>query len=118
MTALHLAAQFKSSASVVRALIEAGANVNARTGSQNSPLHYAALCNPEAVPLLLKAGADPNMLNSGQWSPLAYAAENNFKESVIALCAAGADPRLGKSPLEDSGVREGIKDLIKEKLRL
>ena len=113
MTALHLAAKF-SSGSVVRSLIEAGADVGAQDEpDQKSPLHYAARENPAAVPVLLAANAEVNLLNSGNYSPLFFAARDNHRESVIAILNAGGDPHLGDSPLTYSDVPKDIKDLIK-----
>ena len=112
MTALHLAAQF-SSASVVRALIEAGAEVNARDSWKQSPLHSAASYNPAAVPVLLEANADVNVLGCQNYSPLFLAAWKNQRDSVIALCSAGADPHMGNSPLTSSLVDSDMKSLIR-----
>ena len=62
MTALHLASQL-SSGSVVRALIEGGADVNVQDADQWSPLHDAACFNPAAVPVLLETKAEVNQLD-------------------------------------------------------
>ena len=120
MTALHLAAQF-SSGSVVRALIEAGADVGAQDApDQKSPLHYAASDNLQynVVPVLLRERAEVNLLDNKQRSPLYNAAYTSHREAVIALCAGGADPYLGKSPLTDPLVSEEMKTLIREQLSL
>ena len=92
-TALHLAAMFDRSGSGVRALIEAGAEINALQSTQVSPLHIAAGWNPAAVPILLAANAEVNISDWVNNSPLFYAAMQNQPESVAALCKAGADPR-------------------------
>ena len=118
MTALHLAAQF-SSGSVVRSLIEAGADVGAQDDpDQKSPLHYAASDNQTVVPVLLRENAEVNLLDKEQRTALLNAAHANHREAVIALCAGGADPYLGKSPLTDSLVAEEMKTLIREQLSL
>ena len=111
VTALHLAAWFDKSGSGVRALIEAGASINAFDSYQNSPLHLAAIWNPAAVPVLLAGNAKVNILNRGNSSPLFFAACWNHPECVVDLCKAGADPHLGKSPLTDSETE--MRDLIK-----
>ena len=86
--------------------------------TQWTALHYAAVNNPSAVPILLEANAEVNVMDGGNQSPLFYAARNNYREAVIALCAAGADPYLGKSKLTDSLVSEEMKNLIREQLSL
>ena len=113
MTALHLAAWFDKSGSGVRALVEAGAEINALNNFQETPLHLAANWNPAAVPILLAANAEVNLLDINNDSPLLYAAGNNQPECVVALCKAGADPHLGKSPLTHSDVKKEFRDLIK-----
>ena len=113
VTPLHLAAWFRSSASVVRTLIDAGSNVNVLDSLQSSPLHYASMENSAVVPVLLAAGANVNQLDSFQHSPLADAARWDRRDVVFALIEASADPHLGKSPLEDSDVSEEMKAYIR-----
>ena len=86
--------------------------------TQQTALHLAALFNPAAVPVLLEAHADVNVVDSRNRSPLFEAAMENHREAVIALCAAGADPHLGHSPLTGSLVSEEMKNLIREQLSL
>ena len=86
--------------------------------TQLTALHLAAICNPAAVPVLLEANADVNVVDSWDQSPLFYAALLKHREAVIALCAAGADPHLGESPLTASYVSEDMKNLIREQLSL
>ena len=113
MTPLHLAAEFKSSAAVVNALIEAGADIDALDSVQNSPLHYASWQNPVVVPGLIGAGCKVNLLNKHQCSPLLYAALSKDRSAVAALMAAMADPHLGLSPLTDSDVSDEMKYYIR-----
>ena len=103
---------YDKSGSGVRALIEAGAEINALNDRQRSPLHFAAYCNPAAVPILLAANAEVNLLDRYNESPLFNAADNNQPKCVVDLCKAGADPHLGRSPLTDSDVPKEIQDLI------
>ena len=118
VTALHLAAKFSCGA-VVRALIQAGADVGAQDDpDQKSPLHYAASDNQAVVPVLLREGAEVNLLDKEERSALYNAAFTSHREAVIALCAGGADPHLGKSPLTDSLVTEEMKTLISQQLSL
>ena len=114
MTALHLVSIFTSSAPVVRALIETGAEVDALDGNQESPLHWAAKYNPPALHVLVQANAKVNALNKWNGSPLYWAARCNESEAVVCLCKAGADPRLGNSPLSSSDVNDEMKALIKQ----
>ena len=114
MTPLHLAARFKSSATVVSTLVQAGANVDALDSDQRSTLHYASLWNPAVVPVLIGAGCKVNLLDKNQVSPLYYAASwSRDRSAVAALMSAAADPHLGNSPLTDSSVSKGMKDFIR-----
>jgi ankyrin repeat protein len=98
-TALHLPAFFggPGTADAARALIDAGADVSAR--SENSfwvlPLHSAASGgHAEIVEILLAAGAEPDPRQRHGWTPLHAAAQNGDLRSLEALLAAGADPAL------------------------
>ena len=86
--------------------------------TQSTALHLAAYYNPAAVPVLLEANAEVNVVNGWDCSPLFYAALYNHREAVIALCAAGADPHLGFSPLTWPDVSKEMKNLIREQLSL
>ena len=82
--------------------------------TQETALHYAARYNPSAVPILLEYNADVNAVSGINYSPLWHAAEKNHREAVIALCAAGADPHLGNSPLTSYHISEEMKNLIRD----
>ena len=129
MTPLHLAVEFKSSATVVNTLCEAGADVDALNSDQMSPLHLASIGNPAVVPVLIGAGCKVNLLDNIQRSPLYYAAlSGKDRSAVLALLQAGADPHLGESPftiiccqhgqspLTDSLVSDDMKALIKSEM--
>ena len=82
---------------VVSALLDAGADVDARTASGASALHLAASQAPESVvTALLESGADPNAKEDVDgWTPLHYAADwqgAGLLPVVSALLQAGADP--------------------------
>ena len=114
MTPLHLAVEFKSSATVVNTLCEAGADVDALNSDQMSPLHLASIGNPAVVPVLIGAGCKVNLLDEWQWSPLFLAARfSEDRSAVAALMSAAADPHLGNSPLTDPGVSDEMKDYIR-----
>ena len=90
---------------MVRALIEAGADVDALNSNLSSPLHRASLWNPAVVPILLEAGATVNALNKWRETPLCYAVLQDHRSAIEALLAAGADPLLGESPRGRSPLR-------------
>ena len=72
-TPLHSA----STADVVAALVEAGANPNARDEYGITPLHWAAANRTaEVVTALLEAGADPKARNSAGKLPFDWAETN------------------------------------------
>ena len=75
---------------VVTALLEAGADPNARDdeGGQ-TPLHTAR--TGEVVKVLLEAGTDLNARDEGGQTPLHKAAERGTGEAVETLLAGGAD---------------------------
>ncbi len=69
----------------MRALLAAGANVNAAANSGMRPLHAASLKDHvAAATLLLDAGADVNALDNGGDSPLV----NAKTPAMLALLAA------------------------------
>jgi ankyrin repeat protein len=96
-TALHYPAFFGvgDAVAATRALLEAGADVNARSDNPFSvlPLHSAVAGNHDAVvTALLEAGADPNATQRHGFTPLHGAAQNGADTTVDRLLAAGADP--------------------------
>ena len=114
LTPLHLAVMFKSSATVVSTLCEAGANVDALDSDQRSPLHLASMWNPAVVPVLIGGGCKVNLLDRWQQSPLYYAARvSKHPIALAALMRAAADLHLGDSPLTDYRVSDAMKDYIR-----
>jgi len=77
--------------SMARLLIERGADVNARSASDFTPLHDAARRGrTEVVRLLLEHGADVNAENRAKATPLSLAAERGHEEIADALLARRA----------------------------
>jgi ankyrin repeat protein len=108
-TALHLSVFFGHPATA-RVLIDAGADVLARTANalNNQPLHAAvAGSDPAArlacVEILLTAGAAVDEQQSGGFTPLMAAAQNGDDLLVDRLLSAGADPSL----VDDEGNSAG-----------
>lgn len=94
-TALHLAAYF-GHASLVRVLLEAGADPDAVTtgGARLRPIHSAvAGRDATAVRYLLEAGADVSVRQAGGITPLMAAAQHGDEAIVRLLLDHGADPR-------------------------
>ena len=76
-------------------LINAGANVNAKSETGDTPLMAAAYEeNGEILKTLLEAGADVNSKNEDGQTALMVAAEHGRLQNVRALVLAGADINL------------------------
>ena len=80
----------------VRALLSAGADVNAlsRNPQKNQPLHAAVALgkNPDIVNLLLASGAQVNAPQAGGFTALFSAAAADCRPLADLLVAHGADP--------------------------
>lgn len=82
----------------VRALLEAGADVDARRPDGATALQWAAHWNDlHLADLLLQAGADANAANNLGVTPLALACENASRAMVERLLRAGANPDLAQA---------------------
>lgn len=91
VTPLHIAAA-ADEAEIVGILLDAGANVDARTRGDFTPLHWAASRGAvAAVRLLLDAGAQINTPTSAGVTALHWAAGKNAIDVVKLLLAEGAD---------------------------
>lgn len=92
-TPLHLAAFFGHPA-LANALLDRGADVNARSTNtmRNTPLHAAvAGRKADVTKVLLDRGADANARQEGGWTALHGAAQSGDREIVELLLANGAD---------------------------
>jgi len=100
-----LEASYEGHDACIRALVEAGEDLNAVTGWwQDTPLHDASLKGHEScVRILIAAGADLDVPNCIRWTPLFYAAFHGNDSCALALIIAGANPNVvdicGTTPL-------------------
>ncbi|MBC6428354.1 MAG: ankyrin repeat domain-containing protein [Cellvibrionales bacterium] len=131
-TPLHGAAAY-GSADTVRALLKAGAEIDARTTNDaETPLHKAAwFAKPDITAALLDAGADPNVRKDNGYTPLHFAAiltELHFpgqsraevmrlapsKAKIVrALLSAGANPRARDDMYGDQPADLAAKTLLR-----
>ena len=105
-TPLHRAAWLSETPAVVKTLLDAGADPNARAERGFTPLHGAATNSetPAVVQVLLDAGADLNARTKDGLTPLHQAAWFSETPAVVQiLLDAGADPNArdedGRTPL-------------------
>ncbi|CAM9200833.1 unnamed protein product [Hapterophycus canaliculatus] len=102
-TPLHrlnaLAAPSRDNGPVVRLLVEAGADIEAKAMSiQLTPLHLACIKHASAgtVRALLEAGANVNAISGNDSTPLLFACNQSNAASVEVLLHWGADETLGE----------------------
>lgn len=94
MTPLMFAAQSNPNPEVIRVLLKAGADINAKHQDGSTMLDAAAAANrnPEIIEVLVKAGAEVNAKDDNGKTPLMCAAQYNRNPEVItALLKVGAD---------------------------
>lgn len=119
-TPLHWAAHVGCS-SVVRILLEKGANINDGNSLLDTPLIIAtAVASESTIRLLVDGGADLNAQNLRGWTALHCAARNELETSVKLLLTEGANALLedngGLQPLRYVRVRteEPVRKLLLE----
>ena len=96
LTPLHWAAALSKTPEVVKALVDAGADSNAREDQLgHTPLHEAARRRktPEVVKVLLDAGADPNAQDKYGVTPLSVATRENMGAPGVAQAIRDAGGR-------------------------
>lgn len=105
----------RGDAAAVRALLDGGADVDARDATGASALMLAVLYgDADLVKLLLERKADPNAANAMGATALHWAVDN--RAEVEALLAAGADPNAlaasGLTPLMAAAVRDDVDAIV------
>jgi hypothetical protein len=101
---IHDAARFGDVDQVLSQIAADSTLVNARTGADETPLHYAVLGqNIPVAELLLATGADASARDSSGRTPLHVAAQFDDPKLIQMLIAAGADVNAadsrGETPL-------------------
>ncbi len=117
-TPLHVGAGHARSPAIVAALLNGGADPDARDVERETPL-FSAMAGLLAdridfavVGALLDAGADPNALNANDQTPLHKAVSFGLLEAASALLDSGADPNAGPTsgwtPLHNAATRPSV----------
>ncbi len=117
-TPLHRAAE-SDRTKMVKLLIQAGAEVNARDRLDAIPLHKAAPWGPtDTAKALLEAGADVNAKDYLRRTPLHWAAWVGRTDMVKVLIKAGAEVNVkdatGQTPLDRTKTKHGTIDSKKQ----
>jgi ankyrin repeat protein len=99
------AAAFNKHAACVSALLAAGADPDARTIVDSTPLHFPVGGCPDSVAALLAAGASPSAANKYRGTPAHLAALHNHAPVLRQLLAADPAATLlrdsdGRTPLQ------------------
>jgi hypothetical protein len=111
-TLLHMAA-CSGDVSMIKLLIEKGANINAKNIYGTTPLHAASIRNRvEAIRVLVELGADVVVKNNGSETPLHSASFCNNVEAIRVLVELGADVNAkdgnGGTPLQSASLSNHV----------
>jgi ankyrin repeat protein len=104
-TTLIQSAQSEGNSEIVKALLKAGVEINAKTKKRlTASMRFAWAGQFEAVKLLLDAGADAKLINENGWTAFYFACSHGNDEKIVKyLLAAGANPNEkdanGQTPL-------------------
>lgn len=109
----------------IKALLDAGANVDARNDTGETAVRLATMNNQtEAVRILLEAGANPNIQTIHGNTPLIWACSEGYIEIVRQLLKHDANPVIsnsqGYSPMSWAKEKRHteIIDMLREKMGL
>jgi hypothetical protein len=106
MSPLHAAARLgkKDNPALVRALLAAGVNRNARDRKGATPVHCCASRGFEnSLRVLIQAGADVDFVDRDGRTPLHYACNRGTFNCAFVLLAAGADVRARDNSGQNAG---------------
>ncbi|TDG95738.1 ankyrin repeat domain-containing protein [Cardinium endosymbiont of Culicoides punctatus] len=94
-TPLTAAIDDTQNVALIQALLEQGADPNAKDRKKRLPLHLAVLTEQkDCVEVLLRHKADANQKDVDGDTPLAVAIKKNLQEIALLLVEQGADPEL------------------------
>ncbi|XP_059174816.1 ankyrin repeat and KH domain-containing protein 1-like [Physella acuta] len=103
-TPLMKASKISDTQDVLRALLQAGADVNQQNNKGESALHYAAVCeSTDNAKILLEFKSDINLQNNMGMTPLFYSLPRGHKDMIDFLIENNADvnrmDNKGNTPL-------------------
>lgn len=92
-SSLHIAARPGGCPELVRALLAAGADLDARDDFGANPLHDVALTGRvDSLRVLLEAGANVHAIDEDGSAAIHFAAKRGYHDMCRELIRAGADP--------------------------